>query len=38
MKIPVLSIEHLIKNKLSTKREKDIIDAKMLKKIRDGKN
>ena len=32
MSIPVLSLEDLIKNKESTGREKDSLDAKMLKK------
>ena len=32
LKIPVLSIEKLIKNKLATGREKDLLDAKLLKK------
>ncbi|MCP4763914.1 MAG: hypothetical protein GY870_19235 [archaeon] len=32
MNIPVLSIEMLIKNKMSTGREKDLLDVKLLKK------
>jgi len=32
LNIPVLSVEDLIKNKESTGREKDALDAKMLKK------
>jgi len=32
LSIPVLSVEDLIKNKESTGREKDALDAKMLKK------
>ena len=32
IKIPFLSLEHLIKNKESTGREKDILDVKYLKK------
>jgi hypothetical protein len=32
LKIPVLSIELLIKNKMATGREKDLLDAKLLKK------
>ncbi len=32
LNIPVLSLEDLIKNKESTGREKDALDAKMLKK------
>ena len=32
LKIPVLSIDKLIKNKLATGREKDLLDAKLLKK------
>ena len=40
MSIPVLSLEDLIKNKESTGREKDSVDAKMLKKrlIRNNAN
>ena len=30
--IPVLSIDLLIKNKMATGREKDLLDAKLLKK------
>ncbi|MGB5749183.1 MAG: hypothetical protein WBM69_19535 [Desulfobacterales bacterium] len=32
LKIPVLSIDKLIKNKMATGREKDLLDAKLLKK------
>jgi hypothetical protein len=32
LKIPVLSIDMLIKNKMATGREKDLLDAKLLKK------
>jgi hypothetical protein len=32
MSIPVLSIEDLIKNKESTGRDQDLLDAKTLKK------
>lgn len=32
LKIPVLSIDLLIKNKMATGREKDLLDAKLLKK------
>jgi len=32
LKIPVLSIAKLIKNKMATGREKDLLDAKLLKK------
>ena len=32
LKIPVLSIDLLIRNKLATGREKDLLDAKLLKK------
>lgn len=32
LSIPVLSLEDLIKNKESTGREKDVLDAKMLRK------
>ncbi len=32
LKLPVLSIELLIKNKMATGREKDLLDAKLLKK------
>ena len=32
LKIPVLSIDKLIKNKTATGREKDLLDAKLLKK------
>ena len=31
LKIPVLSIDKLIKNKMATGREKDLLDAKLLK-------
>ena len=34
LKIPVLSIDKLIKNKISTGREKDLLDVKLLKKRR----
>jgi hypothetical protein len=33
LKVPVISLDKLIKNKMSTKREKDKLDAKLLKKI-----
>jgi hypothetical protein len=32
LKIPVLSIDLLIRNKMATGREKDLLDAKLLKK------
>jgi len=32
LKIPILSIDKLIKNKMATGREKDLLDAKLLKK------
>ena len=32
LQIPVLSIDKLIKNKMATGREKDLLDAKLLKK------
>ena len=32
LKVPVLSIDKLIKNKMATGREKDLLDAKLLKK------
>jgi hypothetical protein len=35
LKIPVLSIDKLIKNKMATGREKDLLDAKLLKKRKD---
>jgi len=33
LKVPVLSVDKLIKNKMATGREKDLLDAKLLKKI-----
>lgn len=33
LKVPVISLDKLIKNKMSTGREKDKLDAKLLKKI-----
>lgn len=33
LKVPVISLDKLIKNKMSTEREKDKLDAKLLKKI-----
>ncbi len=38
LNIPVLSVEDFIKNKESTGREKDVLDAKMLKKRLFSKN
>jgi hypothetical protein len=32
LKVPVLSVDKLIKNKMATGREKDLLDAKLLKK------
>ncbi len=32
LRIPILSIDKLIKNKMATGREKDLLDAKLLKK------
>ena len=35
LRIPVLSIDMLIKNKMATGREKDLLDVKLLKKMLD---
>ena len=32
LKVPVLSVDKLIKNKMATGREKDLLDAKLLRK------
>ena len=36
LRIPVLSIDMLIKNKMATGREKDLLDVKLLKKMLDS--
>ncbi len=37
LQIPVISLTHLIVNKLATGREKDLLDTKLLASIRDAK-
>jgi hypothetical protein len=33
LKVPVIGLQHLYKNKLACGRDKDVLDAKILKKL-----